>query len=192
MVNINKVLSVMDSTELFNLISGRLIEKFNKSNGLKIYLYNRSKFENWLKLEICDILYEYFGDKIITEKRLGKNYIDIVFEDWALELKTFIVKDPEAHIRPNRNARGNIKKLLKQIDNYKVASNQVYKNKAVLFIVYPYKTNNGWDDCLKAIEYKLGNKCNIKVYEFSSIKQNISPITIAIYFGIINPTVNTL
>ena len=70
--------------KLVDIISDNIIHDLENNEGLIIFAKNRSKFEGWFKVKIYEILSKYFSiDKIIPEK----DRIDIVFEDWAIELK---------------------------------------------------------------------------------------------------------
>ncbi|MGC9123879.1 MAG: hypothetical protein ACP5IB_07445, partial [Thermoplasmata archaeon] len=81
----------MNFDELNKLILDKIILRIKNKKGLYIFAQNRSKFEGWLKVELCDILYKNGIEPIpeYFDKSLNKN-IDLAFEnkEWAIELKT--------------------------------------------------------------------------------------------------------
>jgi len=162
----------MDFNELSSKLLNELAFRLEKHNGLRIFAVERAKFEGWLKVEICDILLNYFKD-VIPEK----NRVDISFDDWGVELKTLNtnikyeeVKDKTRPITKNTN--GVI------IDINKLKSLNCYKNKAVLFIVFPITSDDKkWNIQLNRIKPLLSN-LNEKPFKFKD--SNISGV---IYFG---------
>jgi len=73
----------MTFQELWNILEKEIPNKISQHNGLNFFIKNRAKFEGWFKVELCDILSKYTNN--ITPE---KDRIDVVFDDWALELKT--------------------------------------------------------------------------------------------------------
>ena len=73
----------MQFNELSNLIFQELKLKLEKHNGLAVFAKERSKFEGWLKVELCDSFLKYFKD-VCPEKES----VDISFGKWGIELKT--------------------------------------------------------------------------------------------------------
>lgn len=140
--------------------------------GLSIFAKERAKFEGWLKVELCESLSKYFKD-VVPEK----NRIDITFKDWAIELKTVNTnvryKNVEDKTRPITK---NIQGVIKDIKKLKLLS---YKNKAVLFIVFPMEhSNKRWRNQLNKIS-RLLKKIKYREFHF---KKKIPGV---IYFGLI-------
>lgn len=162
----------MEFEELSKLIFTMLKPKLENNKGLSVFARGRSKFEGWLKVELCDSLYKYFDD-VIPEK--GR--IDITFANWAIELKTvntnYRVENVEKKTRPITK---NIKEVIKDIENLKSFCSF---NSAVLFIVFPFKHDKKeWKDHLQKILLLLKE---LKHQEFK-FENGIPGI---IYFGLI-------
>ncbi|MGB9763603.1 MAG: hypothetical protein ACPLW7_06440, partial [Minisyncoccia bacterium] len=129
----------MNFDELNKLILDEIILRIKDKKGLYIFAQNRSKFEGWLKVELCDILYKN-GIKPIPEyfdKSLNKN-IDLAFEnkEWAIELKTINTnyRDKNTYVK-SRPITKNVGDLEKDIEKLKNLNE--FKNKAILFVVFP-------------------------------------------------------
>lgn len=156
--------------EIFNL---EIPKKIEKHKGLNYFVFNRSKFEGWLKVEIIDILTNYTND--ITPE---KDRIDIVVEDWAIELKTsntnYRYENVENKTRPITKNVSSIIKDIKDLEH-----NINYENKAVLFIIFPLDLNNSsWEQHIQKIENKLK--------ELKSIEFNFeNGVKSVLYFGLV-------
>lgn len=149
----------MTFEELWNIIEQEVPSKINQHKGLNSFIKNRAKFEGWFKVELCDILSKYTNN--ITPE---KDRIDIVFDDWALELKTsntnYQYKDVENKTRP---VTKNVTSIIKDIVD--LEKNENYKNKAVVFIVFPLSKNTtNWDKHILKIKDELKE---LKEKEFS-------------------------
>lgn len=149
----------MTFEELWNILEQEVPNKINQHDGLNFFIKNRAKFEGWFKVELCDILSKYTNN-IIPEK----DRIDIVFDDWALELKTsntnYRYKDVENKTRP---VTKNVMSIIKDIVDLR--NNENYKNKAVVFIIFPLsKTTTDWDKHIAKINNELKE---LKEKEFS-------------------------
>lgn len=48
--------------ELANIIFDGIIPKLKKNDGLAVFARNRSKFEGWLKVELCGVLSKHFPE----------------------------------------------------------------------------------------------------------------------------------
>lgn len=163
----------MEFEELTDIIFPQLKEKLENHSGLSVFARERAKFEGWLKVELCDILVKYSQD-IVPEK----NRVDINFEDWGIELKTVNtnIRYKDA-VNKHRPITKNTQSVIDDILN--LSKNVLYKNKVVLFIVFPIKDDNSnWQTQLRRITTHLRE---IKKQEFS-FKNNLSGI---IYFGLI-------
>ena len=130
----------------------------------------RSKFEGWLKVEIIDTLHRK-GFNALPEI----NRIDVSFEDVAIELKTIntnIRYDNVINLtRPiTKNTNG-------VIDDIKSLRVNNYKDKFVVFIVFPIEHNNQyWQTQLQRI---INNLTEILNRQFS-FQNNIPAV---IYIG---------
>jgi len=149
----------MTFEELWNILDQEVPNKINQHNGLNFFIKNRAKFEGWFKVELCDILSKYTNN--ITPE---KDRIDIVFDDWALELKTsntnYRYKGVENKTRP---VTKNVTSIIKDIVDLR--NNKNYKNKAVVFIIFPLsKITKNWDRHISKIEHELQE---LKEKEFS-------------------------
>jgi len=159
----------MNFEELWNNISQDMADRLSSHSGLQFFAQKRAKFEGWLKVELCDILSTHTKN-IIPEK----DRIDIVVEDWAIELKTISTNyrctNCENRIRPITK---NIQSILDDIAQLK--NNSEYKNKAVAFVVFPLpKGNSRWQQHIsrvtnklakiKEINFKFINNINGKFY----------------------------
>ena len=108
---------------------------------LYIFAENKNKFEWWLKIEIIDILLEMEFKDIVPEKQYKKQHIDITFDNWEIELKTVNTNYKNELIKNiTRPITKNIDWVIKDIEDLKV--NEKYKNKAVLFVVFPLFEDN--------------------------------------------------
>jgi hypothetical protein len=137
---------------LWEILKYEVPLKINSHNGLIFFIKNRAKFEGWFKVELCDILSKYTNN--ITPE---KNRIDIVFDNWALELKTLNTNyryiNIENKIRPITK---NIRDVLNDISSLKI--NNFYKNRAVVFIVFPLsleKHKKKWERHIAKIRVEL-------------------------------------
>jgi hypothetical protein len=139
----------MDFKTLSSTILPELKEKMENHKGLAIFARERAKFEGWLKVEVCGLLAKYF-ENVLPEKE----WIDITFEDWAIELKTVNTniryKNAKNKHRPiTRNVQGVIEDIEK-------LSKTDYTNKSVLFVVFPIRhANSNWQIHLGKITEKL-------------------------------------
>lgn len=149
----------MTFNELWDILEDKVPHKINNHNGLNFFIKNRSKFEGWFKVELCDILSKH--TKNITPE---KDNIDIVFDNWALELKTsntsYIYENVE---NKNKPITENVASIIKDIVDLR--NNTNYENKAVIFIIFPLsKTTEGWNKHISKIQNELRE---LKEKEFS-------------------------
>ena len=149
----------MTFEELWNILEKEVPNKINQHNGLNFFVKNRAKFEGWFKVELCDILSKYTNN--ITPE---KDRIDIVFDDWALELKTsntnYRYENVENKTKP---VTKNVNSIIKDIIDLR--DNKSYNKKAVIFIIFPLsKTTKDWDEHILKIRKELKN---LKEKEFN-------------------------
>ena len=158
--------------QLAKLIFSRLKLKLENHRGLSIFARERSKFEGWLKVEMCDILSKYFRDVCPEKER-----VDVSFSSWGIELKTvntnLSYKGVIAKTRPiTKNTAG----VIEDIQKLKKLG---HVNKAVLFLVFPaVHDNKDWQIQFQRIRKHLTDirHCSFKFQD---------PIPGIIYFGLI-------
>ena len=163
----------MTFAELWNILEQEVPNKINNHDGLNLFIKNRAKFEGWFKVELCDILSKHTKN-IIPEK----DRIDIVFDDWALELKTsntnYRYENVENKTRP---VTKNVTSIIKDIKDLR--NNENYKKKAVVFIIFPLsKITKDWDKHISKIKNELQE---LKEKEFS-FKNGVNAI---LYCGLV-------
>lgn len=160
----------MNFQELWDNVSRNIVVTLSTNAGLQFFAQNRAKFEGWMKVELCGILSKYTSN-IIPEK----NRIDIVVENWAIELKTINTNYRCENVEnKNRPITKNIKSVIDDINQLK--NNYEYTNKAVAFIVFPLPQNNTgkWLQhinkiknnlvTIKEIDFKFANDIRGKFY----------------------------
>jgi len=153
-----------------NLVFKKIIPRIETHHGLSVFAKEKAKFEGWLKVELCSILFEHFND--VTPER---NRIDLTFKNWAIELKTINTnyRFPNV-VNKSRPITKNVTDVLYDIKKLKDTD---YSNKAVLFVVFPAKhENTNWQTHLKKISSQL-QKIEFKEFKF---KDDIPGI---LYFG---------
>jgi hypothetical protein len=134
-----------------DIILEQLKNRLSNHVGLSVFAQERAKFEGWLKVELCDIL-AHNGIDVFPEK----NRIDIVFNDYAIELKTV-----NTNLR-YQNAKNKTRPITKNtesvIGDIKKLKETSYKNKAVLFIAFPAEHKNEfWNKQLSRIKDNIKN-----------------------------------
>jgi len=164
----------MNYNNLWEKISFDFVKKIEENRGLKHFAQNRSKFEGWMKVEFCTVLSKYFDD--ITPE---KDRIDIVFDNWAIELKTINTNyNDERVVRKTRPITKNIKGIIKDINDLR--KNKKYQNKAVAFVVFPLpkKDSPKWQLHKNRINDRLSpNKLKEKEFSF------VNGVRGVFYFG---------
>ena len=131
-------------------VLGQLKEKMESNKGLSIFLKNaekRHKFENWLQVELCEILAEQYPDttveyEIDIPEDKKKRYADIFSNNVAIQLKVLIggknyklAGRLAVEIGIAKEDRGLIPDI-KMLKNYE-------GEKKIIFIVFPAKHNDG-------------------------------------------------
>ncbi len=166
----------MTFQELWNILEKEVPNKISQHNGLNFFIKNRAKFEGWFKVELCDILSKYTNN--ITPE---KDRIDVVFDDWALELKTSNTNYRYENVKnKTRPITKNITSIIKDIIDLKHNTN--YNKKAVVFIIFPLSKNTrDWDKHILKIKNEL---VELKEKEFY-FKSGTSAI---LYCGLVEST----
>jgi len=120
---------------LADIIFEKLKPKMETNRGLSIFAKNRAKFEGWLKVELCEILSEYSVHVIPEKSTALKKKIDVIFQDWAIQLKTintnYRYRGVEKKTRPiTMNVQG-------VIDGIGILNSTEFDKKGVMFVVFP-------------------------------------------------------
>lgn len=117
--------------DIWKSLTGELVPILENSEALSFFAHNRAKFEGWLKVELCGVLARH-STNVIPEK----HRIDVVVDDWAIELKTVNTNYRcEGVLNKKRPITRNISGVLTDIAQLKLNPN--YQRKAVAFIVFP-------------------------------------------------------
>lgn len=169
--------------KIWECIYQKFIPKLSENIGLKYFVKNRSKFEGWMQVELCETL-SSLSNKITPEKTRNspndnsipeKLRIDLVIDDYALELKTsntsYEAEDVESKTRP---ITSNIDSIINDIKKLKRTT---YTKKAIIFVVFPLPNNSElkWNNHIEKIEnvlnrklrcykFKFGNKIDARIY----------------------------
>jgi len=116
---------------LANNIFRELARCISEHEGLEVFAVERAKFEGWVKVELVRILRRYF-ERVVPEEE----GIDVVAGEWGIEIKTVNTNYTHPLVKSKqRPITENIRGVLKDIE--KLRGNAKFKNKAVLFIVFP-------------------------------------------------------
>jgi len=134
-----------------NIILEQLKCRLSRHKGLSIFAKEKAKFEGWLKVELCDILIQN-GIDVCPEK----DRIDIVFNDYAIELKTLNTNLRYPNVKnKTRPITNNTESV---IDDIKKLKKMSYKNKVILFVTFPAEHRNlFWEKQLARIRAKIKN-----------------------------------
>lgn len=162
----------MEFEALSELVFSELRPKLEEHEGLSIFVRERAKFEGWLKVEVCDSLTKHFDDVTPENER-----IDITFQDWAIELKTINTNIKFEGVKSK--TRPITKNTQAVIDDIKKLRLTGYRNRAVLFVVFPiWHSNENWQRQLNRISERLSR---IDFIEFNFRRK----IPGALYFGLV-------
>jgi hypothetical protein len=140
----------MEFETIRKLIVKKLIPKMEQSLALDRFVYARSKFEGWLKVELIDILID---DKIkpLTEVK----WIDVSFDNTAIELKTCNTNYKYGDVlRKGRPITKNVRSVISDVERLNAKTE--FKYKYVVFVVFPVEHDNWkWQKHLIKIIPKL-------------------------------------
>jgi hypothetical protein len=155
----------MNFNRLSRLIFDQIKLELENNQGLFIFAQNRDKFEGWLKVKVCEILSssEHVQNVAVEVGTIKKRKIDIVCDDWAIELKT-----TNTNYRYNnyveikgRPITSNVKNIIKDIKKLGLSK---YPNKAVLFVVFPVEHNKKeWNFYIKREKWNLDSRRKFRV-----------------------------
>ncbi|MEM2130119.1 MAG: hypothetical protein QXZ70_05935 [Candidatus Bathyarchaeia archaeon] len=160
----------MEFNKIAELIFSEMTPKLENNNGVSIFAKERAKFEGWLKVELCESLLKHFQN-VIPER----NRIDVMFGNWAVELKTVNTNYRFRNIKnKSRPITKNIEGIISDIEKLKKSN---CANKAVLFVTFPATHNHkNWQSHLRKIPLK-----EIKFREFK-FRNGVLGV---IYFGLV-------
>lgn len=144
----------LEFIKIKEIIFNELKPKLESNKGLAIFARQKAKFEGWLKVELVEILSNYFYDISPENNRIDITFKDKVNKDWAIELKTINTnmryENVIGKIRPTTL---NIKDAIHDIEKLKLTT---YVNKVILFIAFPAENKNQkWQMHLNKIKNKL-------------------------------------
>ncbi|MCJ7778152.1 MAG: hypothetical protein MUP16_07560 [Sedimentisphaerales bacterium] len=124
----------MEYKQLCKIVFDKLVKQLKASGGLSVFARHRSKFEGWLKVELCGIFAESYNNSVIPED----DRTDVSLGDWRLELKTLNTNYRFNNVvRKTRPITSNVSSVIRDIEKLKDRfSSRSYK-KAVVFIVFP-------------------------------------------------------
>lgn len=152
-------------------IAEKLTERLKSSEGVQVFVKRRARFEDWVKLELVEIINE------IDENALPEvAEIDIQSDNWAVEIKV-IPTNYACSVCDKRGARSihtSIQGLIKDFKKLKATSKA---HKVSIAIVYPLTEGNQyWQRHLNKLEpfsdqlyskpVVLPNKAPLFVYIF--------------------------
>lgn len=136
--------------KIYTEIAPKIIKSLSKNKGLNIFAVERSKFEGWLKVEICNILIKSYPDLLIVPE-LNKHDI-VVSNNVAIELKTVNTSYKTNNVKKKtRPITSNVKGIINDIKKLKKSN---YEEAIIIYIVFPLELNNNpkWSNQLGRIK----------------------------------------
>lgn len=139
--------------KLKSYIFDEIVKRIKLNNALSIFVQERSKFEGWLKVELCQILCNKF-DVVLPEI----DRFDLIIagkENVAIELKTLNTNYSFKNLGVKSKRRPitkNIDGVIKDINKLKESD---YQDKLVIFIAFPLDLEcnmNYWKNQIVKIE----------------------------------------
>ena len=130
----------MTFKEIHQLIFRKLPVLIQEHSGLAVFAKERAKFEGWLKVELCNIFAE---EKHGYENTFPEmDHIDVVFQDWAIELKTINTNYRyESAINKTRPITKNVRGVIDDIKALRNNNSLRNHKKAVVFVVFPVSSS---------------------------------------------------
>ena len=122
--------------ELQSVLFHSLVERMGQHKGLAIFAKRRSKFEEWLKVEVVDILERAGYDNVLPEE----DRIDVTFDGCAMELKTCNTNYRYKGVR--KTIRPITKNVDEVINDLQALDSTDYNLKISLFVAFPLKHNH--------------------------------------------------
>jgi hypothetical protein len=145
----------MNPQELQQCLVEKLVPIISTNNGLPFFARRRSKFEAWLKVELCSI----FKD---DHPEPEWEHFDIKLDDWIIELKTvnnsYVIHDQDVNniIRPITD---NINSIIKDIEKLQNRRDIRNYHRGVIFIAFPFDQSNlnhePWQEHIARIQERL-------------------------------------
>jgi hypothetical protein len=139
----------MNLSELYSTINGDLISQITSHEGLSVFASEKAKFEGWLKVELINILKKK-NQRPIPET----NWVDIVFDNIAIELKTINTNYKFDNVNPKtKPITDNTGGIIQDIEKLKRKDALIG---FVVFVVFPCQHENKfWQKQFQLIEGKL-------------------------------------
>ena len=165
---------MIHSIDIWNTVIEDFIPKLESHKGLKYFAIHKSKFEGWMKVELCESLSK-LSDNIEPEK----DRIDIVIDNFAIELKTINTNYKTDNVlSKTKPITKNVSGILQDIEALK--ANKKYKKKTVMFIVFPVskESENDWNHHFFKIHQELSDYM-LEEFHF------VNGVRGLIYFGLV-------
>lgn len=139
----------MRLSDLHELVNDELITRITSHEGLSVFASEKAKFEGWLKVELTDILKRNSQNPVPET-----NWVDIVFNDVAIELKTINTNYKFDNVNSKtKPITDNTDGIIQDIEKLKKKEELIG---FVVFIVFPCEHQNKfWQKQLQLIEMKL-------------------------------------
>lgn len=136
-------------SDLHQLVNNELITRITSHEGLSVFASEKAKFEGWLKVELTDILKRNSQNPVPET-----NWVDIVFKDVAIELKTINTNYRFDKVIPKiKPITDNTDGVIQDIE--KLKKKETLKG-FVIFIVFPCEHENKfWQKQLELIKENL-------------------------------------
>lgn len=136
--------------QIENVLEG-LKNKIISSNGIEVFVRNRSKFEDWIKVELVNLLVGFEQD-IVPEK----DEVDIQSLNYAIEIKV-AVTNYEKELLPTSKSKSitdSINGVLRDANKLR----NIQKNtKLIILIVFPLSVSEPlWQHHLQKIHNEIG------------------------------------
>ena len=186
--------NIISFDELCDIIFEKLIPKLQSNSGVAIFARKKSKFENWLNVELCNILARHFESDILVPEDTetcsedGKvKRVDLIIKNsWAIELK--IITTNYKYTKNSENIKTKSQNITQQINNLKGDIKKLSEpicedyETAILFIAFPLeKGNKYWENHISKLKGNIPEK-NFKYAEFK-FANGIPGILYFIYFS---------
>ena len=144
----------MNPQELQQCLVEKLVPIISTNNGLLFFARKRSKFEGWLKVELCSI----FKD---DHPEPEWEHFDIKLDDWIIELKTVNTNYVSNQCVNNsgRPITDNINSIIKDIEKLQKRIDIKNCYRGVIFIAFPFDQSNlnheSWQKHIARIQERL-------------------------------------
>jgi len=129
----------MEFEKLARLILDGLPLRMGNHRGLTAVTRERSSFENWLKVELCQVLLEAGHDP-----EPDKHKVDVACGDWGINVRTVSTNIPHEQARSVKlSITKNVELLIKDIWRITNPGRSVgFPKRGIVFVVYPLTHDN--------------------------------------------------